>query len=63
MSQQEDKSMFVRKDFLRPAELFHCIENRYYYLFSKSGFTDEVKANALRVGITLVALEDLFLVD
>nr|WP_319473604.1 hypothetical protein [uncultured Sphaerochaeta sp.] len=55
--------MFVRKDFLRPAELFHCIENRYYYLFSKSGFTDEVKANALRVGITLVALEDLFLVD
>ncbi|WP_319757081.1 ATP-binding protein [uncultured Sphaerochaeta sp.] len=51
------------KDFLRSAKLFHHLENRYYYLFSKSGFTDEVKANAQREGITLVALEDLFLAE
>ncbi|WP_321301906.1 hypothetical protein [uncultured Sphaerochaeta sp.] len=55
--------MFVRKDFLRRAELFHHIENRYYYLFCNAGFTDEVKANAQIEGITLVALEDLFLVE
>ncbi|MDR0220180.1 MAG: ATP-binding protein [Lachnospiraceae bacterium] len=47
---------------IRKAELLPTFNNRRYYLFSKSGFTTEVKARAKKEGnIVLVSLEEMFL--
>lgn len=51
------------KDFLNATSIFTKPVNRFYYLFSKSGFTEEVKNLAQNDGVTLVGLDDLFLVD
>lgn len=42
------------------SEIFTEPENRYYYIFSKSGFTDEVKKKAEEDRVVLVELADLF---
>lgn len=36
---------------------------RYYYLFSKSGFTATVRTQAQLDGVKLVGLDELFMVD
>lgn len=47
-------------DLMAASEIFTEPENRYYYIFSKSGFTDEVKKQAEANGIVLIGLDDLF---
>lgn len=47
-------------DFFNATEIITKPENRYYFLFSKSGFTEEVKIQAVHDGATLVGLNDLF---
>lgn len=37
------------------------ISERYYYLFSKSGFTNKLKAKAKEIPVTLVTLDDLYI--
>ncbi|WP_320128603.1 ATP-binding protein [uncultured Sphaerochaeta sp.] len=51
------------KDFFNATAIFTEPVNRFYYLFSKSDFTQEVKALAQQDGVKLVGLDDLFLVD
>jgi len=48
------------RDLMAAAEIFTEPENRYYYLFSKSGFTDDVKKQAEADGVYLVEIDDLF---
>lgn len=48
------------KDLMTASEIFKEPENRYYYLFSKSGFTEEVKVQAESDGVILIELDDLF---
>lgn len=48
------------KDFFRAVEVFSHIENRFYYLFSKSGFTQTVQNQAKEDGVRLFGLDDLF---
>lgn len=48
------------RDLMTASDIFSEPENRYYYIFSKSGFTDDVKKHALSDGIVLVSLDDLF---
>ncbi len=50
-------------DFFNSTAIFTKPVNRFYYLFSKSGFTEEVKAQAKKHGVKLVEMDDLFLVD
>jgi AAA+ ATPase superfamily predicted ATPase len=58
-SQLLDES--VLSDLIRKAELLPEFNKRYYYLFSKSGFSAGVKARAKKEGnIALVALDDMF---
>ncbi len=47
-------------DLMTASEIFKEPENRYYYLFSKSGFTDDVKERAKTDGVVLVEIDDLF---
>ena len=47
-------------DLMTASEIIKEPENRYYYLFSKSGFTDDVKMQAKENGAVLVELDDLF---
>lgn len=51
------------RDFLKTSEVFTISGNRYYYLFSKSGYTDAVKEQAHIDGATLVEIDDLFISD
>lgn len=51
------------KDFFNATAIFTRPVNRFYYLFSKSGFTKEVTHLAQQDGVMLVGLDDLFLVD
>ena len=51
------------KDFMSATAIFTEPVNRFYYLFSKSGFTEAVKTQAYYDKVVLVALDDLFLVD
>ena len=51
------------KDFFNATAIFTEPVNRFYYLFSKSDFTQEVKTLAQQDGVNLVGLDDLFLVD
>ena len=46
-------------DLMAASEIFTEPENRYYYIFSKSGFTDEVKKQAEANGIILIRLLSL----
>ena len=51
------------KDFLNATAIFTKPNNRFYYLFSKSGFTKAVKTSAQHDGVKLVGLDDLFMAD
>lgn len=48
------------EDFICASEIFTKPEKRYYYLFSKSGFTKAVREYAKRDGAVLVTVDDLF---
>jgi hypothetical protein len=48
-------------NFMRATEIHTKAEHRFYYLFSKSGFSETVTTRAQKEGVTLVNLEDLFL--
>jgi AAA+ ATPase superfamily predicted ATPase len=51
----------VLDDLIRKSELFTTFSDKYYFLFSKSGFTDTLKKRAKQQGnITLVTAEDMF---
>jgi len=50
------------KDFFNATAIFKKTVNRFYYLFSKSGFTKEVIHLAQQDGVMLVTLDDVFLV-
>jgi AAA+ ATPase superfamily predicted ATPase len=51
----------VLHNLIRKSELFPTFSSKYFFLFSKKGFTDEVKARAEKEGnITLVAMEEMF---
>lgn len=45
------------------ARLLGDIKDRFYYLFSKSGFTERLKARAMEIGVRLVTLDDLYSVS
>jgi len=47
-------------DLMSASEIFREPENRYYYLFSKSGFTDEVIKRAEADGVKLITADELF---
>ena len=49
-------------DFMRATEIHTKAEHRFYYLFSKSGFSESVTTRAQNEGVILVNLDDLFLV-
>ncbi len=51
------------KDFFNATAIFTRPVNRFYYLFSKSGFTEAVKTQAQKDGVKLVGTDDLFMVD
>ena len=51
------------KDFFNAAAIFTKPVNRFYYLFSKSDFTQEVKIQAQQDGVKLVGLDGLFRFD
>ncbi|MBI9093984.1 MAG: ATP-binding protein [Sphaerochaeta sp.] len=51
------------QDFLNATAIFTKPVNRFYYLFSKSGFTEAVRNQAQNDGVKLVGLDDLFLFD
>ena len=45
------------------SKLFKKINKKVYYLFSKSGFTDDLKKEAKKdINIRLIELEDLFFI-
>lgn len=50
----------ILDQLLYEAELIHSIEKKYYYLFSKSGFTQGLKSRAKSLGIRLISLEDMY---
>lgn len=50
------------KDFLNATAIFTKPVNRFYCLFSKSGFTEPVKTLAHETEVKLVGLDDLFMV-
>jgi AAA+ ATPase superfamily predicted ATPase len=51
-------------DLMRKAKLFPAFTNISYMIFSKAGFTDELRARAVEQGdIALVGLEDMFFDD
>lgn len=47
-------------DLLDASAIFTRIEEKYYYLFSKSGFTQAVKDLAPQYNLKLVTIDDLF---
>lgn len=47
-------------DFITASEIFSEPENKYYYIFSKSGFTSEVRKQASENGVLLIEPDDLF---
>ena len=47
-------------DLLDASAIFTKIEEKYYYLFSKSGFTQAVKDLAPQYNLKLVTIDDLF---
>lgn len=47
-------------DLIDASVLFKNVSEKYYYLFSKSGFTQAVKDEASKHNITLVTINDLF---
>jgi len=50
-------------DFLNATAILTKPVNRFYYLFSKSGFTEAVRTKAPHDSVKLVGLDDLFLFD
>lgn len=42
------------------SEIFTQPKNRYYYLFSKGGYTTAVQERAKRENVVLVEIDDLF---
>ena len=55
-----DKTEF--EDLITASKSFPNVKERYYYLFSKSGFTDWVKNEASRMeNVKLIGLDDLFI--
>ena len=48
------------RNFFQATEIFTRYTQRYYYLFSKSGFTAQVEKRAREEGVRLVNLADLF---
>jgi len=52
---------FVILDTIRKAKLFSEFDEIRYMLFSRSGFTEELRVNATSRGdITLIGVEELF---
>lgn len=47
-------------DFICASEIFMQPKNRYYYLFSKGGYTSSVRERAERENVVLVKIDDLF---
>ena len=57
----EKLDMSVLENLLRKSELFPQYEMKYYYFFSKSGFTNEVKEYAnTHKNIYLISLEEMY---
>ncbi len=55
-----DKSEF--EDLIAASEIFTQVKNRYYYIFSKGGYTEWVIDEAERLGnVKLLGIDDLFL--
>ena len=55
-----DKSEF--EDLMAASEIFTQVENRYFYLFSKSGFSQWVLDEAAKNGkVRLITIDDLFI--
>lgn len=50
-------------DFMCASEIFTQPKNRYYYLFSKGGYTTAVQERAKRENVVLVEIDDLFDLD
>ena len=50
----------VLDELIYESKLIGGLEDRYYYLFSKTGFTDRLKARAVENGVKLVVLDDLY---
>ena len=50
------------KDFFNATTIFTEPVKRFYYLFSKSGFTETVRTQAQHDGVELVGLDELFMV-
>lgn len=48
-------------DLIDASNVFSNITEKYFYLFSKSGFTQAVKDQASKNNITLVTIDDLFI--
>ena len=48
------------RDFLDACAIFEHVEDKYYYLFVKSGYTSEVQAQARANHVCLLTVEDLF---
>ena len=54
-----DKSEF--EDLITASEIFSNVKNKYYYIFSKSGYTERVINEAEKAGnIKLLSIDDLF---
>ena len=48
------------EDFMSASAIFTQPVNRYYYIFSKEGYSDWVKNAAQAQGVQLLGIEDLF---
>lgn len=48
------------EDLMCASSIFTQPENRYYYIFSKGGFNDEVCRQAERDGVKRIEIADLF---
>ena len=47
-------------DLICASQVFTKPEKRYYYLFSKGGYTKAVRERAVKDGTVLVSVDDLF---
>lgn len=51
----------VLDELIYESKLLGGFEDRHYYLFSKTGFTERLKARAAEIGVKLVTLDDLYM--
>lgn len=55
--------MIEYRDLMEASAIFSKPQQRYYYIFAKGGFTDDVRTQAEKDCCTLVGIDDLFAIS